>query len=90
VIGEDKERIGRVVFAKAGRDKGNIFIVVGQMDPEYVLIANGTNRSVDKPKKKKLKHLELRPQYLETIRDKILNGQKVFDAEVRKNLETLL
>lgn len=81
--------IGRVVLARAGRDKGNIFTVVGQIDQDYVLIANGTNRSVDKPKKKKIKHLEPKPEYLEIIRDKILKGQKVFDAEIRKSLEIL-
>ena len=82
-------QIGRVVLAKAGRDKGNIFAIVGQLDEDYVLIANGTNRSVDKPKKKKKKHLEPKPEYLEGIRDKILKGNKVFDAEIRKSLETL-
>lgn len=86
---ESKTLIGRVVLAKAGRDKGDIFSIVGQIDEEYVLIANGTNRSIDKPKKKKIKHLELSPECLNIIRDKILKGQKVFDAEIRKNLEPL-
>ena len=85
----DKDLLGRVVLAKAGRDKGKTFIVVGQLDHEYVLIANGTNRSVDKPKKKKLKHIELKPNYLDNIREKLLKGQKVLDAEIRKSLESL-
>ncbi|NLI60202.1 MAG: RNA-binding protein [Clostridiales bacterium] len=85
----DKDLIGRIVLSKAGRDKGDIFIVVGQIDQDYVLIANGANRSVDKPKKKKMKHLELRPDYLGKIRDKLLKGQKLFDSEIRKSLETL-
>jgi len=51
---EDKGmEIGRVVLAKAGRDKGKLFMIVGKVDDEYVLIANGTNRSIDKPKKRK-------------------------------------
>lgn len=82
-------QIGRVVLAKAGRDKGDIFVIVGQIDHEYVLIANGTNRSVEKPKKKKNKHLEAQPHVLTGIGDKILRGQKVFDAEIRKSLEAL-
>lgn len=81
--------IGRVVLSKAGRDKGKLFTVVGQIDQDYVLIANGTNRSVDKPKKKKIKHLNLMPDYLDSIRDKLLKGQKVLDADIRKSLESL-
>ncbi|MFO7295146.1 MAG: KOW domain-containing RNA-binding protein [Caldicoprobacter sp.] len=81
--------IGRVVLAKAGRDKGKHFVIVGRMDENYVLIANGKSRSIDKPKKKKIKHLEAKPHVLYNVREKILSGQKVFDAELRKSLEAL-
>lgn len=83
-----KVQIGRLVLAKAGRDKGDTFVVIEQIDPEYVLIVNGINRTMEKPKKKKIKHLEFLPYFLHNIREKIVNGQKVFDAEIRKNLET--
>lgn len=86
---DDKDLLGRVVLAKAGRDKGKLFVVVGQLDQEYVLIANGTNRSIDKPKKKKLKHVDIRPNYLDNIREKLLKRQKVLDAEIRKSLDNL-
>jgi len=87
---EDKGmEIGRVVLAKAGRDKGKLFMIVGKVDDEYVLIANGTNRSIDKPKKKKIKHLDARPELLKDLKEKIENGQKVFDAEIKKSLEML-
>jgi len=81
--------IGRVVLAKAGRDKGKHFVIVGRMDENYVLIANGKSRSIDKPKKKKIKHLEAKSHVLYNVREKILSGQKVFDAELRKSLEAL-
>lgn len=83
-------QIGRVVLAKAGRDRGNLFVIVDVIDHEYVFIANGTNRTIDKPKKKKIKHLEPSPDVLSGIRDKILEGRKVFDAEIRKSLDVLL
>lgn len=47
---------GSVVKAKAGRDKNDFFIVV-EVDSEYAMICNGKRRSVEKPKRKKLKHL---------------------------------
>ena len=46
--------IGSVVISKAGRDKGDNFIVLS-LDGEFAMLANGDLRKVDKPKKKKLK-----------------------------------
>lgn len=85
----DDMDIGRVVLAKAGRDKGRHFVIVGRIDENYVWIANGRTRSIDKPKKKKIKHLEAKPHVVYNVREKILSGKKVFDAELRKSLEAL-
>ena len=49
---------GTIVLSKAGRDSGRLFIVVGRVDENFVLIADGKLRKVDTPKKKKLKHLK--------------------------------
>jgi len=85
----DEFQLGRVVKAKAGRDKGKFFVVVGRIDHEYVLIANGRTRSIDKPKKKKIKHLEAKPDMIYNLRDKIIEGKRIFDAEIRKCLEMM-
>jgi ribosomal protein L14E/L6E/L27E len=51
--------LGQLVVSLAGRDKGCICAVVGEPDDEgFVLIADGKVRKVEKPKKKKLKHLK--------------------------------
>lgn len=50
---------GQFVLSIAGRDKNRIFMVVDTIDENYVLIADGMLRSINKPKKKKLKHLKL-------------------------------
>lgn len=49
---------GTVVVSAAGHDKGGIFAVIGFTLGEYALIADGKVRKLEKPKKKKLKHLE--------------------------------
>jgi len=49
--------VGRVVRSTAGRDKGRLFLVVGVFDGEHLLIADGDLRKLEKPKKKKLRHL---------------------------------
>ncbi len=53
------DSIGRLVVSLAGRDKGCICAIVGYPDDEgYVLVADGKVRKVEKPKKKKLKHIK--------------------------------
>lgn len=81
--------IGRVCYSKAGRDKGNIFIIKEILDENYVLIVDGVLRKVYSPKKKKLKHLELRPEITQTIAEKFKWNKKVFDAEIRSAIISL-
>ncbi len=46
------------IVSLAGRDKGRIFIVAEVIDNEYVTISDGMLRSIEKPKKKKRKHVK--------------------------------
>ena len=49
---------GDVVIAKAGKEKGGLFVVTQVLDPKYVLIADGNHRPLEKPKKKNTTHLK--------------------------------
>ena len=82
--------VGRVVFSKAGRDQGHYFVVVDVIDEDYVAIANGCQRKVDNPKKKKkIKHLVAKPEIIEEIREKIFAKKRIFDSEVRNKLDAI-
>ncbi len=61
-------------------------MVTAVLDGQYVEVANGTLRKLSKPKKKKLKHLEATPLFLENLREKLEQGKKVFDVELRSAL----
>lgn len=50
--------IGQLVKSKAGRDKGEVFIVLDIVDKNYALIVDGKLRRISNPKKKKIKHLQ--------------------------------
>ena len=52
---------GRVVLSTQGRDAGRYFIVLEVMDDQFVLMADGLTRKLDHPKKKKIKHLRMKP-----------------------------
>ncbi|MDI3477094.1 MAG: hypothetical protein PWQ59_619 [Thermoanaerobacterium sp.] len=83
----DDTSIGRIVKSKAGRDKDRIFIIVGVADEKHVLIADGDLRKIEKPKKKKLIHLQKYNEVDETIREKILKGETVTNAEIKNALK---
>ena len=50
---------GSVVISTAGRDEGRTFLVVDSLDELYVLISDGDTHKMEKPKKKKRRHLKL-------------------------------
>ena len=78
-------KVGSLVISKAGRDKGDMFIVLSISDG-FAYLANGELRKVDHPKKKKLKHLQGTNMVSEFIANKIEVIGKVTNSEVRKAL----
>jgi ribosomal protein L14E/L6E/L27E len=66
---QDNDLIGKVVLSKAGRDINHLYVVVRQIDNDYVLLANGNTKLIKMPKKKKIKHLSI----LEDIDDELLS-----------------
>lgn len=79
--------IGRVVRSKAGRDAGRPFVVIRELDEEYVLIADGDLRKVAKPKKKKRKHLIGTKELKTTLQTRLVGGENVEDYELREALK---
>ena len=84
-------RIADLVISLSGRDKNRVFMVTEVLDSDYVLIADGMLRKLEKPKKKKIKHLE-KSQFVlnERLLQKISEGKKITNAELRKAIRTLI
>ena len=76
--------LGRLVTARAGRDRGGQFLIVGRFDEAHVYIADGGSRKAARPKKKKLMHLVVEPICAAEIREKLLRGEDLQDAAIRK------
>lgn len=81
-------KIGHVVRSTAGRDKGHFMVVLEKVDENFILVCNGKLRKVNKPKKKKIKHLAKTNHIVPEIEEKKLNGKKITNAEIRKILES--
>ncbi len=79
--------LGQIVSSKAGRDKDRVFAVVAILDDSYVMIADGDLRKIEKPKKKKVRHLQKYNTVNEELRNKLETGQKIENIELQKDLE---
>ena len=80
---------GLIVKSKAGRDKGDLFVII-KTEGEFAYIANGNLRKVDRPKKKKLKHLQKTDHVSEFVKNRLDTLGKVTNQELRKALVAYL
>ena len=76
---------GSIVRSIAGRDKGDLFVVLSR-EGNFAYLANGELRKVDRPKKKKLKHIQGTKSVSEFISGNLNTQGKVTNSEVRKAL----
>ena len=70
---------GSLVYSIAGRDKGAIFVVIDK-EGDWVYLADGDTRRVEKPKKKRLKHINKTNTVAE------IDFENISDSMLRKAL----
>ncbi len=80
--------IADVVTSKAGRDTGELFYVLSA-DAEYLMLVNGKDRSLEKPKRKKRKHASKVLRSETRVAEKLRAGDKVLNSELRRDLAYL-
>ena len=81
--------VGQLVFSKSGHDKGELFIVMDIKD-EYLYLADGKVRKIEKPKKKKVKHVQKVNYVVDGIKEKIQEESKLNNADLRKAVNQYL
>ena len=77
---------GRIVISIQGRDKGHPFLVLEPIGKDMVAIADGLVHPLERPKKKKTRHLHAKPIMvnLDTVRPE---GGKIQNSDLRRALE---
>ena len=80
--------ISDVVVSVAGRDQGKWLYVIAQ-DPTYLYLADGKGRSLEKPKRKKRRHVQKVLRSETRVAGKLLAGDKVLNGELRRDLAFL-
>lgn len=75
--------VGSIVRSLAGRDEGRLFIVMEELDADFVMVANGALRGVERLKKKRRKHLKPTGIVIEELRARLTDGPAVGNHEIR-------
>lgn len=74
---------GQVVIALKGRDKGRVQMILDYLDKSHVLVVDGKKRKIEKPKKKKIMHLQKTNTILNIDDD-------INDCKIRKMLNAFV
>lgn len=74
-----------IVISLNGRDKGKLFFVVDTEDI-YTMLCDGKSRRINKPKRKKVKHVRFESRSDSRAALKIRSGDKVTNSEIRRAL----
>ncbi len=77
-----------VVLSLAGHDKGKLFFVI-DTDGVYVSLVNGKERKAEKPKLKKIKHVQKIPRQDSSLTEKLLSGEHILNSELRRELAAI-
>jgi len=79
-------KVGDVVISICGHDMGEWYIVADVLQ-NFVYLIDGKTKPIEKPKKKKIKHLIYANHFADEIAQKIANKKYLQNAEVRKALK---
>ena len=77
---------GMLAISKAGHDKDSWYVVLN-IEGNRAYLVNGKNRSMDRPKEKKLKHLQPVNCVPEILKEKIGTGKAWTNEEIKRALK---
>ena len=77
-----------VVISTAGGDKGEPFFVLGT-EGDFLLLADGKTRPVERPKRKRRKHAKLYRSDGGSLSGRIRSSEQITNSELRKAIAAL-
>ena len=80
--------ISDLAVSTAGRDQGQLYYCVGG-DQRFVLLVNGKDRTLEKPKRKSRRHVQKVLRSETRVAEKLRLGDKVLNSELRRDLAFL-
>lgn len=79
--------IGSFAISKCGHDKDKVYVIV-KADNEYVYLVDGKNRTINCPKRKNIKHIQLISAGSDEIRGMLI-GNRVRNEDIKRAIKLL-
>ena len=83
---QNNDLIGKIVLSKCGRDK-NHYYVIDKVDDTYYLLSNGSNKTIQMPKKKSIKHFIVLENVDDEIKASVILKKKGTDLKIKRFLK---
>ena len=77
-----------IVTSTAGRDKGEVFFVLAT-EGDFLLLADGKQRRLENPKRKRRKHVALVGESHSLVAEKIRSNETITNSELRKAIAAI-
>ena len=78
--------IGKFATSKAGHDKKKLYIIIKE-DSEYVYLVDGELKTLEKPKKKRKKHIQIINKVDETIHNKLETSKIIYNEDIKRAIK---
>ena len=83
---DNRDEIGCFGVSRAGHDRNEIYVIINS-DEEYVYLADGKSKTVDKPKKKKKKHIQIIVHVDQVIQTKLSQNKLFINEDIKRAIK---
>ena len=77
---------GKLAISKSGHDKDHLYVIIKE-EAECVYLADGISKTVEHPKKKNKKHIQIIKQIPEEVASLITDRNEFLDLEVKRAIK---
>ena len=82
-----KAEKGMLARSLAGHDQNRLYIII-RAEEEYVWLADGRLRTLEKPKKKKRKHVQIHHKIPEPVNSILKSEKTLRDEEIKQAIQS--
>ena len=88
MMGMETYSMGMTAVSLAGHDKGKTYVILSA-DKNCVYLVDGSIRTLQNPKKKKLKHVQVNHTVVSWIQNLLDSNKKVHDSDIIRALREI-
>lgn len=79
--------IGKIAISMAGHDKNHAYVIIKE-EKGFLYLADGDLKTLEAPKKKSIKHVQINQKYQTgEVENKLLGDEKLYDHEIKRTIK---